>query len=172
MTCLLNWRIPNPHPYRYFRHVAKYIKKVNYPCNRRWRPIRFWDVKTPTFSRQSAHRSRWNCRLKRRPPFTPPERFLVLISVRCWLDLKVLVRLEGVGKLKNIQWLYQDTKPRCFNYPIAYSLQKNNTRMKTKRLFSFSVCLKLILILNVFTFIFMQFALHLKTVQDSGPVYA
>jgi hypothetical protein len=33
-------------------------KKVNYPCNRQWRPIELWDAKAPTFSRQSAHRWR------------------------------------------------------------------------------------------------------------------
>jgi hypothetical protein len=35
------------------------------------------------------------------PPFTPPGRFLVLISVRGWLDLRAMVQLEGSGQLKN-----------------------------------------------------------------------
>jgi hypothetical protein len=33
-------------------------KKLSYPHNRPWRPIGFWDVKAPAFSRQSAHRWR------------------------------------------------------------------------------------------------------------------
>jgi hypothetical protein len=31
----------------------------------------------------------------------PPGRFLVLISVRGWVDTKVIVRLKGLGQLKN-----------------------------------------------------------------------
>jgi hypothetical protein len=31
----------------------------SHPCNRPRRPTGLWDVETPTFSRQSAHRWRW-----------------------------------------------------------------------------------------------------------------
>jgi hypothetical protein len=74
------------------------VKRKSYPCNRPWRPIELWDAEAPTFSRQSAHRRRWGCQ-----PYAPagrrlpPGRFLVLISV----DHGPIVRLEGLGKLKN-----------------------------------------------------------------------
>jgi hypothetical protein len=75
----------------------------NQPCNRPWRPTTLWDVEAPTFSPDNRLTDGGEVvSLTRRPPFTPPGRFLVLISVRGWIDPRAIVRLEGLDQLKNL----------------------------------------------------------------------
>jgi hypothetical protein len=78
-----------------------YKKSKTVPCNRTWRPTGLWDVEDPTLYRHSAHRWRWDyISLIRGPRSTVQKYFLILISVRGWVNPSAIVRLEGLCKLK------------------------------------------------------------------------
>jgi hypothetical protein len=72
------------------------------------------------FSRQLAHRWQWGCQ-----PYAPatlytPGRFLVLISVKGWVNPRVIVWLEGLGQLKNP--LTQDEVKSIWNKAVTDEL--------------------------------------------------
>jgi hypothetical protein len=78
--------------------VAPLIR-ITYPHNRPWRHRGLWDVESPTFSRRSAYRWHWG-QLYALAAIYLPGRSLVLISVSVWVELRAIVRLEGLGQSK------------------------------------------------------------------------
>jgi hypothetical protein len=68
-------------------------------CNRPWRHR--WDIEAPTFSRKIGSQIALNLSVLSPGRPLPSGRFLVLISVRGWIDSKTIVWLEGLGQLKN-----------------------------------------------------------------------
>jgi hypothetical protein len=77
------------------------VKRYSYPCNRLWRPIGLSDIEAPRFSKtirsQMAVRLSTSCHL-------PPGRFLVLISVGGWVDLRAVV--DGYWNVLQIHFCY------------------------------------------------------------------
>jgi hypothetical protein len=73
-------------------------KKVKFSLYRPWSPLGLQEVEAPTFSdiwlidggKVVSPTSR----------YLPPGKFLVLISIRGWVDSRAIVQPEGLGKLK------------------------------------------------------------------------
>jgi hypothetical protein len=74
-------------------------KKVKLSLYRPWRPLGLWEVEAPTFSDIRLIGGGKVVNPMRRPLFAPGK-FLVLISVRGWVDPRTIVWLEVLGKLK------------------------------------------------------------------------
>jgi hypothetical protein len=93
------------HPLSYAILYSLLIKR--YPRNRPWRPIGFWDVKDPTLSRQSAQIVVRLSALCTRGTLLPRNiiiiMFLVLISVRGWVNPERLCKFKKSPQVSNLR---------------------------------------------------------------------
>jgi hypothetical protein len=75
------------------------VKMYKYACNRSWTPIGLLDIEAPKFPGRLHTEVRLSALRAGRP--LPPGRFIVLISLRCWIYPRSIARLERLGKLKH-----------------------------------------------------------------------
>jgi hypothetical protein len=93
----LNWspvRVVLPNVYK--------VKKTSYPFKKPWEPLRLWDIEDPIFARQSAVRWRLSCKSYAPAAIYPQRDLLVFNSARGWVNPRVIMRLEGLSKLKKV----------------------------------------------------------------------
>jgi hypothetical protein len=102
--------------------IHKKVKKVKLSRNRPWRPIGLWDVEAPTFSRQSAHRWRWGCQPHAPAALYPQEDSWYSFLLEAESTPEAIVRLEGLGQLKN-PMTSSEIEPATFHGAPIFSAQ-------------------------------------------------
>jgi hypothetical protein len=92
------------------------------PCNRPSRSIVFWDVEAPIFCLDNRLIDGCNVASPTRPPLYLPGRFLLLISVKGWVDPRDIILLEGLGKLKYLPDRDSIPLPSGYSVPHIFTI--------------------------------------------------
>jgi hypothetical protein len=111
--------------------TTRQLKHLGYPCNRSWRPIDLWGIEGPTYflDNRPTDGSQSGCQPYVSAAFYPPGRFLVLVSVRGWVDSRAIVSLEVLGQFKKSSYLIGNRTcgiPACIWVPQPTTLPRTS----------------------------------------------
>jgi hypothetical protein len=108
-------------------------KKVKLSMYRPWRPLGLRELRLLPFQTFSSHMVARSSDLHA-GRFLPPGKFLVLISVRGWVDPRAIMRMEGLGTLKKIHLIRDSNRwPSSINH-LRYRMPlKGRTHIESVR---------------------------------------